>query len=329
MPRILTITLNPAVDMTTATPEVVPGRKLRCDPPRIDPGGGGVNVSRVIVELGGATTALVAIAGVTGAMIRSLLGAARIDAIFIEAAGMTRQSFAVHDRSGGGQYRFVLPGPTQDAAFAERCLATVGDLLATGMFPYVVASGSLPPGVPDDFYGRLAGVVHGHGARMILDTSGRSLAGALGSGAFLIRTNRIEARELAETLHVDPDDPERVARSIVTSRSAEAAIMTLGADGALLVTDHGTARFRPPHVDVVSPVGAGDSFVAALSVALTDGWPMERACAYGVASAAAAMMTEATELAHRDDVNRMFAAIRDQIAGSARTFQQQMKAGER
>jgi 6-phosphofructokinase 2 len=329
MPRILTITMNPAIDLTTAVESVVPGRKLRCDPPRVDPGGGGVNVSRVVKELGGATTALVAVAGATGVMMRELLEAAGIETVLVEAAGMTRQSFAVHDRTSGGQYRFVLPGPAQDAEFTERSLTAIGDLLATGNFPYVVASGSLPPGVPDDFYGRLVEMARAHGARTILDTSGPALAGALGRGAFLIRTNRIEAQELAKTLHVDPDDPERFARSIVTSGSAEAAIMALGADGALLVSGDDAVRIRPPHVDVVSPVGAGDSFVGALSFALAEGWPVKRACAHGVAAAAAAMITEATELAHRNDVRRLFAAIEDPAPRLPGELQTQKKAGER
>jgi len=329
VPRILTITLNPAVDITTAAAEVVPGRKLRCDQPRIDPGGGGVNVARVIKELGGATTALVAVGGVTGALMRTLIEAAGIDAVFLDAAGTTRQSFAVHDRAAGVQYRFVLPGPAQDAIFSERALAAVGDLLATGNFPYVVASGSLPPGMPDDFYGELAEVARARGARMVLDTSGRSLAGALGGGAFLIRTNHTEARELAETLKVDPDDPETLARSIVASGSAEAAIVTLGADGALLVTKDDAARIRPPHVDVVSPVGAGDSFVGASCFALAEGWPIARACAYGVAAAAAALTTEATELAHKDDINRLFAATEHDSPQVPEEVRIQKKAGEK
>lgn len=328
MPRILTITLNPAIDVTTAVEAVVPGRKLRCDPPRIDPGGGGVNVSRVIKELGGATTALVAVAGATGAIMQELLEAAGIETVIIEATGMTRQSIAVHDRRSGGQYRFVLPGPVQDAAFAEQALATVRDLLTTGDYPYVVASGSLPPGVPDDFYGRLAELVRAHGARTILDTSGAALAGALGRGAFLIRTNHHEARELAEALNDDTDDPESLARSIVARGGAEAVIMTTGADGAILVSEHGTGRIRPPHVEVVSPVGAGDSFVGALCFALAEGWPIERACAHGVAAAAAAMTTEATELAHGDDIRRLFAAIEDRIPRLLGGFQSQKKAGE-
>lgn len=329
MSRILTITLNPAVDITTTTAAVEPGRKLRCDPPRIDPGGGGVNAARVIKALGGQTTAVVAVAGGTGAMLRTLVEAAGLDAVFLDASGLTRQSFAVHDRTNGGQYRFVLPGPRQDPEFAERAMTAIGGVLGIGDFSYVVASGSLPPGIPDDFYGRLAEMVRARDARMILDTSGAALAAALGRRVFLIRTNRIEAQELAETLGVDAEDPERLARSIVTSGSAEVAIVTGGADGALLFNGEGAVRIRPPPVKVVSPVGAGDSFVGALSFALAEGWSYERACAHGVAAAAAAMLTEATELAHADDIRRLFAKIADLIPRLPGMPQAQMKAGEK
>jgi 6-phosphofructokinase 2 len=148
---------------------------------------------------------------------------------------------------------------------------------------------------------------------MILDTSGPALRAALGRGVFLVRTNRIEAAELAETLSADPDDPESLARSIVSRGGAEAVIMTLGAEGALLVHGEGAARIGPPRVDVVSPVGAGDSFVGALCHSLAEGWPIERTCAYGVAAAAAAMTTEATELAHKEDVDRLYAEIEDRV----------------
>lgn len=309
MRRVLTITLNPAIDITTAVPELLPGRKLRCETPRIDPGGGGINASRVIKELGGASTALVAVAGATGALMRELLADAGVEAVFLDADGMTRQSFAVHDRATGEQFRFVLPGPTQDAAFAERALARVSKLLADGEYPYVVASGSLPPGLADDFYGSTAELVHSRGSRLILDTSGPALKAALGRGVFLVRPDFAEAKTLAADLGADAEGPETVARSILDRGGAEVMIVTLGADGALLVSEGGSVYIRPPRVRVVSAVGAGDSFVGALSFALAEGWPLERACAYGVAAAAAAVTTEATELAHKPDVDRLFARI--------------------
>lgn len=313
MQRILTITLNPAIDYATTVEEFVPGRKLRCEQPRIDPGGGGVNVSRVIKELGGASTALVAVAGVTGALMRELLADTGIEAVFLNAKGTTRQSFAVHDQSSGKQFRLVFPGPEQDSAFAEQTLAKLEKLLAPGDFAYVVASGSLPPGLPDDFYGRVAEIVRKRESRLILDTSGPALRAALGRGVFLVKPDAVEAEALAAALGTEAKDPAVLARSILDGGGAEVVIITLGADGALLASKEGTIRIRPPPVEVVSAVGAGDSFVGALSFALADGWPLDQACAYGGAAAAAAVTTRATELAHKPDVDRLYAEMKREL----------------
>lgn len=307
--RILTITLNPAIDVTTAVPALAPEIKLRCAPPRLNPGGGGINISRVVKELGGASTALVAVAGATGALMKELLAKSGLDILYLPAAGLTRQSLAVHERASGRQYRFVLPGPTQPPEFATEALAMVSRLIAANGYGYVVASGSLPPGVPEDFYGRLSDVVAAAGARLILDTSGPALKAALGRGVFLVKPDHTEAKALGEAYGMTTEDPESLARQILSRGDAEAVIVTLGAEGALLASRSGVVRARAPKVEVVSAVGAGDSFIAALCVALARDWPLERAFAYGVAAAAAAVLTEATELARKADVERLYAAM--------------------
>ncbi len=307
--RILTITLNPAIDMTTAVAALAPGIKLRCEEPRLDPGGGGINISRVIKELGGASTALVAIAGATGGLIRELLDAAGLDTEFVQAAGLTRQSFAVHDRETGEQYRFVLPGPRQRSEFADTILAAVSRLIAKRRYDYVAASGSLPPGLPDDFYGRLGDTVAAWGARLILDTSGAALRAAFGHRIFLVKPDHTEARALAEALGINAEGPESLARRLLADGGAETVIITLGPDGALLASSAGCLHVRPPKVEVVSAVGAGDSFIGALCLGLARDWPIEQAFAYGVAAAAAAVLTPATELAHKTDVEQLHAAI--------------------
>lgn len=307
--RILTITLNPAIDMTTAVSTLTPGIKLRCEEPRLDPGGGGINISRVIKELGGASTALVAIAGPTGELMRELLAEAGIDAAFLHAAGLTRQSFAVHDRKTGEQYRFVLPGPNQRPEFAEAILTVVSRLIAERHYDYVAASGSLPPGLPDDYYGRLGDMVAARGARLILDTSGPALKAALGHRIFLVKPDHTEAKTLGDAFGMKTEDPQSLAQLILASNGAEAVVVTLGPDGALLASSSGCLRVRPPKVEVVSAVGAGDSFIGALCLGLARDWPLEQAVAYGVAAAAAAVLTPATELAHKTDVERLYAAV--------------------
>jgi 6-phosphofructokinase 2 len=308
---ILTVTLNPAVDVTTAVSALKAEAKLRCETPRYEPGGGGINVSRVIQTLGGASTALVAVGGATGDQMRALLVEAGIDAIFLEARGMTRQSFAVHDLAAGEQFRFVLPGPEQDQAFTKKTLETLARMLAVGDYGYVVASGSLPPGLADDFYADIARIVRRNKARLILDTSGPALLSSLTSDVFLVKPDQVEAQALAREMGLDPDDLDGLAHALVKRRGVEVAIITLGPDGALLATKDQAVQFRPPKVKVVSKVGAGDSFIGALSFALASGWPVERACAYGVAAAAAAVTTGGTELARQKDVERLFSTVEE------------------
>ena len=309
MTQILTVTLNPAVDLTTTADHIMPGPKLRCDPPVIEPSGGGVNVSRMIRLLGGHSTAFVAIAGATGELIRTLLAHEALDCVFIEASGDTRMSFAVHERGTSEQYRFVLPGPAQDEAFAVRVVERFEALLRDKRYACVVGSGSLPPGVAEDFYARLAEISAHHGADFVLDASGPALIGGLGPHVAVVKPNEIEARTLAESLGLAPDDPAALGRHLVAERKTRAAVLTLGDEGALLVTEAGVRHVKPPTVPVVSKVGAGDSFVGAMVHGIASGMAIEQAFALGVSAAAAAVMTPSTELARRGDVEWIYAGL--------------------
>lgn len=304
---ILTVTLNPALDVTTATGRLVPQQKLRCATPRYDAGGGGANVSRAIRALGGESRAFVALGGATGAHYRQVLEAAGVDYDPWPLPGETRTSLTVMESATGLHYRFVLPGPTQLAEEGERILAALSAIIAKG-FRYVVGSGSLPPGIAADFYGRLADLARGNGAALILDTHGDALRGALAHRPYLIRLNHQEAQELvagaspAAAAHTLADD--LVGRGV-----AEVVIIALGEDGALVRGPAGTTTIRPPHVAVRSAVGAGDSFVGALALGLSRGWPLEQAARYGVAAASSAVTGEATELCRLDQTNQYFAEI--------------------
>lgn len=307
MQRVITVTMNPAVDVTAAVDELVPQKKLRCGTPRYDPGGGGLNVSRTIRELGGESTAFVMAGGANGERLRGMLGERGIDVRWAEADGDTRLSLTVTEDASGEHYRFVFPGETQAPGRAEHALAALEELIARDGYAYVVASGSLPPGVPDDFFARLAGLGRKHGARLVVDTSGPPLEAALEAGVHLVRPDRHEAAELARR----PDeDPLELARYLVGRGAAEVAIVTRGAEGAVLASRDDEARIPAPAVEVVSAVGAGDSFVGALVFALASDWPLRDATRLGVAAAAAAVTTEATELAKKDDIERLFAETR-------------------
>lgn len=303
---ILTVTLNPALDMTTHVDALKPRQKLRCNEPVTHAGGGGINVSRAIKELGGESRAFVALGGHTGARFAALLKRTGIPAETWALTGETRSSLTVMEDASGLPYRFVLPGPAVSPGEADAILKRLEHMIAH-FKGYVVASGSLPPGVPVDFYGRLAACTRSLGARFVIDTHGEALRAAARERPFLIRLNHLEAQELVGG---DADRAAHsLARDLVEGGFAEVAIVALGDRGAILSTVQGQTEIRPPLVKMKSGVGAGDSFVGALVFALASGWSLENAARYGVAAAASAVTTEATELCRREDVDAFYAQI--------------------
>ncbi len=297
MTRILTVTLNPALDVTTGVPRMVEGAKMRCETPTLDPGGGGANVSRALVKFGHESRCFIAIGGPIGLAYRELVERdCSLHPVWFAAQGDTRQSLAVHDREGGGQYRFVLPGAPWPEADGPRALSELEALMEAG--DLVVLSGSQPPGLPDDFAARLCRAAQGRGARLILDTSGPSLLHAArdDSCAHVLRMDRHEAAELMGRPEIDLASAETLARDLVARRACNVAVVTVGGDGAVGATAEGAWRVRPPKVRVVSSTGAGDSFVAGLTARLAEDRPFPQALAFAMAAAASAVQTEATEL---------------------------------
>ena len=319
MPSILTVTLNPALDVTTAVDKLLPQQKLRCGVPRYHPGGGGVNVSRAIKELGGTSRAFIAVGGNTGEQLQDLLVRTGIACEFWPLGHApeveSRFSLTVMEETTGLHYRFVLPGPAFGAGEDDRMLRRLGELIDADP-GLVVASGSLPPGIPADFYARLARIARERGAKFILDTHGEALRAATAERPYLIRLNHLEAQELVGGEAVAA--AHRLARSLIDRQMAEIAIVTLGDKGAIVGTADREFEIAPPRVEVHSTVGAGDSFVAALTVGLASHWSLEDAARYGVAAAAAAVTTEATELCRADKVNAFFAQMGGRLPAASR-----------
>ncbi|BCW71725.1 phosphofructokinase [Arthrobacter sp. NicSoilB8] len=307
MQPILTLTVNPALDVSTVTDQVIGEHKLRCHTSRLDPGGGGVNVARVVHRLGGQTIAAYTAGGPTGEAYRRLIEAERIPTLLVPISGSTRQNFTVDETTTGKQFRFVLEGPELSEEEWRRCLAIVAESVPAG--GYVVASGSLPKGVPDDFYAQVARLANERGARCVVDASGPSLAAALAEGVFLVKPSR---RELAALVGgtLDTDESQvAAASSLVADGSAQHVALTLGGEGAVLASKSGTLRLPVPHVRVRSTVGAGDSFLAAFVLRLAQGRGLEDAFRAAVAAGTATVTTTATELCRRDDVERLEAEL--------------------
>lgn len=306
-PLILTLTVNPALDLSTWTERVVSGHKLRCGPSRTDPGGGGVNVARVVQRLGGRVLAVHTAGGAVGEAYCRLLAAEEVPTRVVPVRGSTREDFTVDERATGRQFRFVLQGPELSGAEWRACLDAVDESLPTG--GYVVASGSLPPGVPEDFYARVTRLARSRGARCVLDASGPALAAALAEGVFLVKPSR---RELSAHVGAELDtEQEQVdaASALVADGSAQHVALTLGAEGAVLASAAGVRRLAVPPVPVSSTVGAGDSFLGAFVLRLAQGRPVEDAFRSAVAAGSATVLRRGTELCRRSDVERLEAEL--------------------
>jgi len=304
---IVTLTVNPALDVSTSTERVLSGHKMRCAATRLDPGGGGINVARVIQRLGGRTLSIYAAGGPTGKAYRQLIEAAHIPALVVPILGSTRESFTVDETSTGKQFRFVLQGPELREDEWRACLELLSETIVPGGF--LVASGSLPPGVPTDFYARVARIARSRSVQCAVDAGGSALAEALTEGVFLVKPSRHELEEyLGARLDSEQSQLDAISR-LVSQGGAEYVALTLGASGAVLASAAGIIRIPAPDVTVQSTVGAGDSFLGALVLRLAQGHPMDHAFRAGVAAGSATAMTPATELCAREDVERLEAEL--------------------
>lgn len=291
-PTVLCLTMNPAVDLATETESVVPTHKLRCGDTLHDAGGGGINVARVLTRMGGHCTAVCPAGGSSGQWLQRRMREEGLDSVFLPIADETRVSFTVHEHSTGAEFRFVMPGPHLSEAEWMACLQ---HLERMALFPdLLVASGSLPPGVPADFYARLARLCRAKGARMVLDTSGPALTAALTEGVYLFKPNLKELAELAGRPLENAAQWQAAARQLVLEGKAEVVALTLGHLGALLVTRDAMWSAPPLDIPVASAVGAGDSFVGGLVWGLQQGLALEQAFAWGIAAGSAALLHAGT-----------------------------------
>jgi 6-phosphofructokinase 2 len=311
MKTIATLTMNPTIDVAYQVGHVVPTHKMRTDQESYDPGGGGINVARVFVRLGGKARCYYTSGGATGLALDSLLDLHKLVRTRIAIAGHTRISASVLATESGKEYRFVPAGPTLAAQEWQACLGRI----AEAECDYLVISGSLPRGVPDDFYARIAVLVRPRGIRIVLDTSGPALRkGLAGGGIFLAKPSLGELQQLAGSELDSPEAIAEAAAAIVRQGQTEYLAVTLGQDGALLAHKGGVIRLPAIPVEAKSAVGAGDSFLAAMVFAFASGWDATEAFRFGIAAGAAAVLTPGTGLSQPDDIQRLYASSARAVA---------------
>jgi 6-phosphofructokinase 2 len=308
MSRILTITLNPAVDKSASVDSLQPDKKLRCTQPVFEAGGGGVNVARAVTRLGGSSFPLYFSGGPSGKRLAGLLDKEGIEGLAVEITGETRENLNVTDGSCGRQYRFVMPGPPVTRAECAAMLNAARKTM-TGK-EYVVISGTSPFGVDEAFYRELADAARERRMKLVADISGEGFRHVLQAGVYLAKPNLGELAAYAGVDKLQESDAIDIARDIIRYRHCRALVISMGESGALLVTQEITERIAAPVVKRLSTVGAGDSMVAGIVLALQRGGGIPEAVRFGIACGTAATLNPGTALCKKEDAERLFQSIK-------------------
>ncbi len=302
--QILTITLNPTVDKNFTVEHLVPDHKLRCANPGVDAGGGGINVSKGLKRLGGSSLALTLTGGRNGEHFRDIVMKEGIDLLEIPVEGETRESIMISEKVSKKQYRIVLDGPVIKPETAEEVLARIRQL---DPFPsIIIASGSLPLGIEEDYYARIGKLARDKGSKYIVDTAGKPLINALKEGVYLVKPNLRELSILAGVERLELEDVDEAAMELIKRGTCEVVVVSLGPSGAMVVTSSGYRHIPAPTVERKSTVGAGDSMVAGMVWSFCEGRSIDEMAMMGVACGTAATMNEGTQLFRKEDVDRLY-----------------------
>lgn len=302
---ILTITLNPSIDKSTKLDTLKPENKLRCDEVVNDPGGGGINVSKALKKLETLSVALFPAGGHNGNMLCSLLKEEGILFHSFDTKAETRENWIVREASTNNQYRFTFPGRT----VMEETIKLLVDHIRSFTPSYIVASGSLPPGLPDYFYGMIVTNAASMGAKCIIDTSGTALQALKGKHVFMIKPNISELSKMLNIEQLEKKDIADAAQQAVLDGYSEMIVVSMGPDGAWLVTKDEKHFAAAPAVEKKSTVGAGDSMVAGIVFMLQQQQSLKEIISFGVACGTAATMNEGTKLFNKEDAEHLYKII--------------------
>lgn len=304
MKRILTITLNPTVDKSTVIDQLVPEKKLRCAEPKFEPGGGGINVSRALRRLDIDSTALFPSGGRTGKLLEELLDQEGVSQHAVSVSAETRENFIVVASSTNQQYRFGMPGSEMPDNEQEGFFKEFERL---DPFPeIIVISGSLPPGMSTEILKRIVRKGKEKKAMLIVDTSEEALQEVLTEGIFLAKPNLGELGRLVGIETLDNESADEAAQQLIREGKAEVIVVSLGAQGAYLITEDIKEYIPAPTVKKLSTVGAGDSMVAGMVSVLARNGSYSEMVRMGVACGSAATMNAGTQLFKKEDVFRLY-----------------------
>jgi len=317
---IATITLNPSLDRTVIVDGLKVNESNRWTSVHHYAGGKGIDVSRAIHEMGGQTIAYGFIGGDEGRTLEVKLDEEGVPFSFTPIEQETRVNFIIADTRASQQTIINAPGPHISKRELARFLKKL-----RGIYPspeLMVASGSVPPGVPIDIYYTIVQEAKSHRVRTILDSAGQWLEEGIKAKPYLIKPNIREAEELLKTELPTEEAITKAALNLI-EMGVEIAVISRGKDGIIAAAKDGVFKAVPPPVKVRSAVGAGDCTIAGLALKLAWGEPLIEACRLAVAMGTAAVLTPGTELAHRADVEKLLPQIkvsRVSIKQWAKTF---------
>ena len=288
---IVTVTANPAVDQTVRVHHLDIAAVNRFFAPQLDASGKGVNVSRMAHRLGWSTIALGFLAGEIGMLVEQSLDREGVPHHFVCVPGQTRLNMTVVDETTGSATHFLGPGPTIGREhFAQLDALLLSQLPAARI---LVLAGNLPPGAPDDIYATYVRLARARGVQTIVDADGEALRLAVAAKPSLIKPNLAEAERLLGRKLPDLTAVAAGARELVVQGVAT-VVISLGARGAIGVQGARVWLAVPPELEQESTVGAGDSFVAGLAVALASGKDFVEGLRQGTAAGAATAITPGT-----------------------------------
>lgn len=306
---IVTLTLNPAIDKTVSVDQMTATHKLRCKNITYEAGGGGINVSKALKELDCSSLAVFPAGGDSGQLLIRLLNKQHIATAVIDIAAPVREDLTVFDTSTELQYRLIMPGAPLTPAALHSCLTAVTNTVCQP--DIVVASGSLPPDVPDSFFSLLSAALAPGGARLILDTSGAALGLALReTDVYLVKPSLTEFHQLCGYEPRTKEELADAAAKILAESRCFAIIISLGAAGALAISRDGALFVPAPVVNVKSTVGAGDSMTAGIAWMVQRNEDLLSITAFGVACGTAATLNPGTQLFKKNDVFSLFRQIK-------------------
>lgn len=304
MKKIITLTVNPTIDKSTTVSGIKPNSKLRCAKPVYEAGGGGINVSRVLHKLGGNSLCMYMAGGATGKHLQDILVNLELPQHVIPIAGRVRENLSVTDTINNQQYRFGMPGPKISEREWKNTLGHLDSVLSAGDF--LVASGSLCPGMPIDFYAQVSKIAQNKKVKVILDTSGDALLKGAQAGVYLLKPNLGELAKLCGVKTISFLELESVAKTFLKNNPCEVLVVSIGAQGAIMITNEIVEYIAAPIVFQKSTIGAGDSMVAGMVYSLAKGKSLSEMAKYGVACGTAATMTPGTQLCEKKDADELF-----------------------